>query len=56
MNVLAGELGSPVFDQRRAVGRSDGSWKSLFLSRARQALKLGSKEYSEQPSVFRQPV
>lgn len=57
MNILAGELGSAVFDdQRRAVGRSDGSWKSLFLSVACQVLKLGSQEDSEQPSVFRQTV
>ena len=57
MNILAGELGSPVFDgQRRAMGRLDESWKSLFFSAVCQALKVGSKEYSVQPSVFRQPV
>lgn len=52
MDVPAGALGSPVFDQGRAVGRWDRSWKSLFLSVAHQALELGSKEHSGQPSVF----
>lgn len=37
-------------------GGEVGAWKSLSLSIAHQMLNLGSKEYSEQPSVFRQPV
>lgn len=37
-------------------GGQMGAWKSLSLSIAHQMLNLGSKEYSEQPLVFRQPV